>query len=321
MRILLFSSVILIALFSTFLFENNAIIAYGKSLGSTSPATNSPNLFAARNSALAASAIENRLSFILLHNSSFENRQSFKHLWTIPSVGEKLFTDNLGNAYVIKGDALTKYRENGTVFRLYSNKNLGKISHVDPLNPLKIVVFYKDFSQVLFLDNTVTENGNPIKLQDFGLELASLVAASYDNGIWVFDQVQYTLTRFDQQLKPTVQIQNLQQILGYALQPVFLAERENHLYMSVPDKGILQFDIFGTYVKTIPVKALTAFQVIDENLYYTDTTGNLKSFGIRTLQENSIPMPVRKIKNFRIEKDHLFLLREDSLSCYIFPEF
>lgn len=249
------------------------------------------------------------------------NRQSFKHLWTIPVSGEKLFTDNLGNAYVVKGDALTKYRENGTVFRLYSNKNLGKISHVDPLNPLKIIVFYKDFSQVLFLDNTVTENGNPIKLQDFGLELASLVAASYDNGIWVFDQVQYTLARFDQQLKPTVQIQNLQQILGYAPQPVFMAECENHLYMSVPDKGVLQFDIFGTYVKTIPVKSLSSFQVIDENLYYTDSTYNLKSFGIRTLQEKSIPLPTKKKKNFRIEKDRLYLLGEDSLSVYIFPEF
>jgi hypothetical protein len=253
------------------------------------------------------------LSFLIPYQSGF------KHIWTVPVKGEILVTDNLGNPIVIQGDALTKFRDNGTLFRLYSNKRLGKISSVDAMNPLKIVVFYKDFSRVLFLDNTLTENGTPIELEKMELEQASQVCASYDNGVWVFDGVEYTLTRFNQQMQKTVQILNLNQILNYALQPVFMMEHDNHLYMSVPDRGILQFDIFGTYIRTIPIIGINRFQVLGTTLYYFKTPGLLQAFQIKTLQESQLELPVKDYIDMRINQDRLYLLRNDSLSVYQFP--
>jgi hypothetical protein len=244
----------------------------------------------------------------------------WEKIWSIPIKGNKLFTDNLGNSFLLNKDQLTKYRENGTLFRTYSNKGLGNISSIDALNPLKIVVFYQDFSKVVFLDNTITENGFPIQLQDREWEQTSLVCASYDNGIWLFDQVQFSLIRLNQQLQVTTQIKNLNQILNLALQPVFMMEHENYLYMSIPEIGIFQFDIFGTYIKTIPIKGLSKFQVFNNILYYSNTPGVLNAYSIKTLQESTINLPINNYSDLRIEKSRLYLLHNDSLSVYQFPE-
>jgi len=152
------------------------------------------------------------------------------------------------------------------------------------------------------------------------MEQASVVCASYDNGLWVFDQVQYSLTRFNQQFKPTVQVKNLNQILGYTPQPVFMMEQNNHLYMSDTSNGVLQFDIFGTYIKTIPIKGLKKFQVFGDNLYYAQKTDYLNAFGLKTLQESTLELPVSDYIDIRISRNRLHILRADSLSVYEFPE-
>jgi hypothetical protein len=246
--------------------------------------------------------------------------QTWNKIFTVASKGDYLLTDNLGNSFVVRNDQLTKYRDNGTVFRLYSNKKLGKITSVDPMNPLKIVVFYRDFSQVVFLDNTVTENGDPILLTDWELEQASVVCSSYDNGLWLFDQVQYSLTRFNQQFKPTVQVKSLNQILGYTPQPAFMMEQNNHVFMSDTAHGILQFDIFGTYIKTIPVKGLKKFQVFGDNLYYANKEGFLVAYGLKTLQESRLKLPVTDFIDMRIGQNRLHILGSDSLIVFEFPE-
>lgn len=258
-------------------------------------------------------------SLLLFLSLILPQQSGFKKLWTIPVKGDQLVIDNLGNPLVIQGDAITKYRDNGSLFRLYSNKRLGKITSVDAMNPLKIVVFYRDFSRVLFLDNTLTENGTPIELEKLELEQASEVCASYDNGVWVFDGVAYSLSRFNQQMQRTVQILNLYQILGYTPQPTFMMEHDNHLYLNVPDKGVLQFDIFGTYIRTIPITGLDRFQVLGNSLYYSRKPGLLQAYQLKTMQESELELPVSDYKDLRINQDRLFLLRNDSLSVYQFP--
>ena len=246
-------------------------------------------------------------------------KSGFTHLWTIPVKGDKIATDNIGNPLVIDKDVLNKYLENGTFFRTFSNKRLGKISEIDAMNPLKIAVFYKDFSRIVYLDNTLTENGNAIELEKFDLEQASLICASYGNGIWVYDGVAYSLTRFNQEMQRTIQILNLNQILGYTPDPKYLMEHDNHLYMSVPERGILQFDIFGTYIRTIPIMGLTKFQVIGQTIFYSKTPGILDAFQIKTLQENHFELPINDYIDLCINQDRIYLLRKDSLSAYQFP--
>src|SRR5690349_15983847 len=59
--------------------------------------------------------------------------------------------DGLGNNYYIKNNVFIKQNETQTWE--YKNVALGKITSVDYVNPLKIVVFYEDFNTIITLDN------------------------------------------------------------------------------------------------------------------------------------------------------------------------
>ena len=59
-------------------------------------------------------------------------------------------TDNIGNIYAVKEDELMKYLPSGRFFARYSNLKLGSITAVDATNPLKIVLYYRDFQQIVF---------------------------------------------------------------------------------------------------------------------------------------------------------------------------
>lgn len=224
-------------------------------------------------------------------------------------------TDNLGNAYLIVGDELLKYDNAGNLSGKYSNKSLGKISFVDAGNPLNILLFYKDFSKILFLDNMLGEKGNPIKLQNYELEQASLVSASHNNGIWVYDRANFQLIRLDQQLKTVQQTGNLPQILGINLNPNFFMEYNNWLYLNNPETGILVFDIYGTYYKTIPVKNLKSFQVIDNTIFYYKEN-EFRSYHLKTMEESKIELPEQLPLNVRIEKNRLYILQPEHFSIY-----
>lgn len=252
--------------------------------------------------------------FISAHLCAQKNQ--WELLWKTAVKGKILGTDNLGNAYVINADVISKYRDNGQFYRVYSNKKMGKITFADVSNPLKIVLFYRDFSRIIFVDNTLTENGNPLQLEDRDLELASLACTSYDNGLWLYDPVRFVLVRFNQQLQETVRITNLNQILGYAPDPDFMTEHESMLYINDPERGILKFDIFGTYLSTIPLKGLRTFQVEANSVFYSNIKGKLMAFGLKTLQTDTLTLPTKAYEELNWWKDRIYFLSGDSLSAY-----
>lgn len=243
--------------------------------------------------------------------------QQYKFLSTIAVKGNSFTTDNLGNWFVINNDQLIRYRSPEREPYIYSNKRLGNITSVDASNPLKIIVFYRDFSKIVFLDNTLSENGAAITLQDFDLDQTSVVCTSYDNGFWVFDQQNFLLIRFDKQLNETVRIKNLHLIVNRAVEPNFMIEYDNRLYMNDPQSGILIFDIFGTYYKTIPIKKLVRFQVIGKYISYLDEQGKFMWYDMTLIENMEVKLP-RHISEIepRIEKDRLFIFKGDSLMLY-----
>lgn len=224
-------------------------------------------------------------------------------------------TDKLGNSFVVKGHEMFKYQPNASLQYRFSNLSYGDITFVDASNPLKILVFYKDFSRIVFLDNTLSENQSPITLQDIGLEQSSIVCSSYDNGLWIYDPVNFGLYRFDQELQIQQEIKNVHQLTRETIQPNFMVEAGDWLYLNDPEKGIFVFDLFGTFFKQVPIKGLTAFQVFGEEIYYYQHD-QLNSYHVRKMSENKYSLPASGCKAVRSEKDRLMLLKDKELFIY-----
>lgn len=176
--------------------------------------------------------------------------------------------DGFGNIYIIQNDQIIKYNAIGVLQKKFSVKRYGKIDFVDATNPLKILVYYKDFQQIVFLDNQLTASSNAISLETIGYEQTSLVCSSANNSFWIFDKQNNELSRFNAELKSLVKTGNLKRILDVDIKPNFMLEHNNYVYLNCPNEGILVFDIYGTFYKTIPLKNLKEFNVVNGDVFF-----------------------------------------------------
>ncbi|MBL0047730.1 MAG: hypothetical protein IPP32_06500 [Bacteroidetes bacterium] len=224
--------------------------------------------------------------------------------------GNFFTTDNLGNCYLVDKDEITKYDGNGTVFNKFSIKAFGTIESMDATNPMKIMVFYKDFSKLVYLDNTLSLNGNPIDLEELNLTQSKLVCASHSDGIWFYDQQKFALVRLDSKLAVAQTTSNLNQLLGIEINPNFMCEYNNSVYLNNPSTGILVFDIFGTYVKTIPLQNLTKFQVNNDAIIYS-LDSKAMSYTLKTTEQNELPLIDIKYKEIRIERGMIYAKNDE----------
>lgn len=252
--------------------------------------------------------------FLLVSYSAFSQSSKYKLITSIETNAGFFTTDNQCNIYIVKKDELIKYNKAGKQLCKYSNKRYGDISFVDASNMLKILVFYKNFSQVVFLDNMLSMNGEPLSFDKMGLQV-SLVGASFNNGMWIYDQQNFALTQLNTAYETVHHTENLNNLLSIELQPDKITEHDNKVYINNPATGILIFDIYGTYYKTVPVKNAKEFQVIGDQIYYM-TENKIKAYNIKTTEESEFNAPVNDFLGFRIEVETLFLRTANGISVY-----
>jgi hypothetical protein len=225
-------------------------------------------------------------------------------------------SDQLQNLYVIKNDVLEKYDESGKFLFSYSNNTLGRIDFVDPSDPMKVLVLYKAFPQFLILDNTLSESAAGVPLQQYGLEQVNLVCTSHDRGYWVYNPANMELLHLSaDDLVQNKSTGNISQLLNLEIHPNFLTEQNNRVFLNDPQSGILVFDNYGTYYKTVPLKGLNEFQVNGELIFYLQ--GNtIRTYNYRNLSEESTLLPDTNVRSMRIEKERLFILNSKGVDIY-----
>ena len=254
--------------------------------------------------------------FLIITLSSFQP-EDYELVRSIPFSGAVFTTDNLGNAYVIAENQLLQFDPKGRPKANYSENNIGALRSVDASNPLKILLFYSDFAQIQILDSKLSLQST-IDLRPMGFIQPTLICNSNNEGYWIYDAQDFQLKKIDLNLQVNVESGNITQAIGYNVDPNFLVEANNYVYLNDPASGILVFDLYGTYYKTIPFKHLSAFQIIADELLYANQN-KLISFNLKKLEEKEILLPAHdSLVNSRIERKELFLLTSASLNFYSF---
>jgi hypothetical protein len=215
---------------------------------------------------------------------------------------------------------LSKYDRAGQLQKTFSNKNYGTLTSVDVSNPLRIVLYYRDFNRVIFLDNMLSRIGDDLVLETLGLPTIHAVASSHDNGLWLFTEQNSELIRLNRNLQIENRSGNLAEITGKSSSPDRMLEKGDHLYMHCPGSGILIFDNFGTYWKTIPVVDEVHFQSADNDLVWFN--GRTISFiNIKTLEKGEYSEPSDSTAlDMRIENEAVYVLKKDSVLVYDRPK-
>jgi hypothetical protein len=248
----------------------------------------------------------------LFAKAPLDNLQLIK---TIDLQAQIITTDKLGNLYAVANEEIFKYDANGIFLQKNSLKSFGNLHSIDVSNPMKILAFYKDYNKILFLDNMLAPSGSTIDLSSIGFDQATLVAASHDNGMWVFNSLNFELVRMDPSLKISHQSGNIAQLTGNAIKPTALFENNNRVYLCDTLIGVLVFDVFGTYIKTIPIKSIIDLQVENNVIYFIDKKG-FGSFNTDLLKQNELPLPMSDIKQIRLQKNRVFMRMFKKIDIY-----
>ncbi len=240
----------------------------------------------------------------------------YKLIKSIPTSAQDITTDHLKNIYIVTNDnKVERYDSLGVLNGVFGDKRFGAVSGVDATSPFNIVIFFKDFATLLTCDNRFNTR-NLYKLTTLDINYVSAACLSHDNYIWFFDQQASRLKKIDAQYNILYNSADLSQLLGLAVTPNFLIERDGFIFLNDPDLGILVFDVYGTYYNSFPIIGLDSFQVIKNNIIFL-SEGKLKIFNYTDQSVREIPLPgVNDIRNVKLEKNRLYVLTETDLRIY-----
>ncbi len=103
--------------------------------------------------------------------------------------------DGLGAYYFINDNVFFKSKNN--VVSEYKNLSLGKISKVDIVNPLQLILFYENFNTSILLDNQLNET-QKINFSENGVSInATAIGLSAQNQLWVYNSLNQQMGLFD----------------------------------------------------------------------------------------------------------------------------
>ncbi|MEA3476729.1 MAG: hypothetical protein U9R60_00995 [Bacteroidota bacterium] len=245
--------------------------------------------------------------------------QDFTLKRSIPVKASYMCIDELGYIYLVDKNRLSKMGWEGTLMFTYSNLTSGDITTTDAGNPFKLLLFFMDFGNIEFLDNTLSLS-NTISLNIFGLELSTLAALSYNNGFWVFNPQNLELIRIDQFLQISDRTGNIHQVTGKSINPNFLLEKDDMVFLNDPEHGIMMFDKYGAYYKTINVKGLDYIQSFDKKLVFFQD-GKMTILDPATLEEISFTLPDTDYKMLAVllgkDEKKLYYLGDGVLKIYV----
>lgn len=256
------------------------------------------------------------LLFITSVTVSFQNPTKYLLIKSINiSASAHVTTDNLGNIYIYDGSLLTKYNSE-FIQTTYSTQTFGKISFVDASNPLKILVYFEDFGQIIYLDNNLSTIGDPISINNLGFYDTRLVCSSNNNGFWLFDNSQKQIVHINNELQTDKKSGNLELQQNTPFIPSYICEQNQTLWVMVPDQGIYLFDTWGTFIKRISIKDIKQFQVNKDILLYYQNN-RIHSYNTKTFEysDNEIPT-TDQTSEVRIEEKKIFIINKNKVEIF-----
>ena len=245
----------------------------------------------------------------------FLSATSFTLISTYDTKANSMAVDNFGSFYTASDNGVLKFSPEGKFLYRFDEFRYGKIGMIDVSNPMKMLVFYPDFMTVVILDRFLAPL-NTYNFFELGYQNISAIASSTDGRLWFYDNIEFKLKKLDEAGKVMRESQQLNVVMEQAPNPNFMVEHDNKVYLNDPAIGIMVFDIFGSYEKTIPLKGLKKFQVLQDQIIYYENN-QLSSYNSFTLELKSLALPDTAAVSLAVlEKNRLGIMKKERVDFY-----
>ncbi len=214
-------------------------------------------------------------------------------------------TDTFENIYYNINDVLYKKTPKKTY--QYNNLALGKINSISLFNPLELVVFYKDFNNVIILDNTLNE----IQKLSFIDKNISSVAKASKNNLWLYNTDAQQLELYNYKTKTVLAKSQPQSLLD----PKAMQGHANFVWVKTKDNTLKVFNNYGSEINTID-KNIEVFAInkLGDVIFKSDNSLYLKS---KTIEEINLNKNL-DIKNISVIDNKLYIFNGKAIFIFKF---
>jgi len=222
--------------------------------------------------------------------------------------------DEFKATYFIRNNALIKETEDNVLS--FQQNQLGEISSVDIRNPLKIVVFYRDYNTVVLLDNKLNVLAAPINfsVEELGQNIG-LVNLALANQLWLYSTDENRLHLWDYQTKKiTFSSKPLSFLKKSNFQPTQQLSTATDIYLT-DQKGFLKFNKYAQFESSLNFNEFSKIVRLADSFIY------LKNNRLyhQTLTEAPTDLAVRpyvKVKNFYANHGYLYIFDGESIFTF-----
>ncbi len=240
---------------------------------------------------------------------------------SVPGHYTDLNVDETENIYlVINESRLMKLDRNGDSVGVFNDiKKYGKIHSVDVSNPLKILLYYKTTSTILILDRLLSVR-QVIDLRKSNIQQVKAVRLSYDNNIWLFDEVESRIKKIDDNGRLLFQSNDFRNVFSAAPSFQSIFDNNGSLYLYDPEQGWFVFDYYGAYKKRLSFLNWQDPQVLNEKLVGRNDTSIFTAknidFDFKTM---STTVSFKLAVKVQHTSKHTYILFQDRLEIYDAP--
>ncbi|GAA4376392.1 hypothetical protein [Hymenobacter koreensis] len=199
--------------------------------------------------------------------------------------------DRRGNLYVTDAkNNLRQFTADGQPLAVYSPPLPGHTAQVEAWNTTKIMVFYDDRQELLFLDRFLAPISSTrlSTLSDGQIRTATLAP---DENLWLLNESDLRLSQYNPPQQRFSINTPLDLLLGRNKPDFrFLREYQNNLYLVDHNSDVWVFDNLGNFRKRLPFQGLNALGFRGDELYFLKDN-QLHFFHLYQLKERTQPLP------------------------------
>ncbi len=258
-------------------------------------------------------------SFLLAPASHAQNDSAFIFNKIIPGSFSYFTIDNLDNIYLVNnGNQLKKINSDGDSAGIFNDvRKYGKLFSIDATNPLKLLLYYQNFSTIVVLDRFLNIR-NVINLRKQGIFTVKTIAASYDNNIWLFDEGDGKLKKIDDNGEVLLETVDLRLALDTVPSPTSIIDQDGFVNLYDPNKGFYIFDNYGTLKNKTPFLHWKNAEVIGKNLYgFSDTSLYQYQTGSLNLKEYRLPPWFSNAIQIKAGNSKVYVLQKEGLQQFL----
>ena len=241
---------------------------------------------------------------------------NFQLIAKIDTLAKFASVDNFGNLFVVtpKNEVL-KFNAKGHFLWNYTNNSFGNITQIDVTDPLRVILFYAAFQQIVVLNNNLSEISSYSFNQNPNLQI-TMVASANNNGFWVYDQINRELKKLTNAFTDDLSSGNIYQRNGFDIQADDMISDEQHVYIHDALEGIRIFDLYGNFIKSALIKTSGGFDVNGDFIYFFNNQ-KLMSFALQTFEQQEIKLPGKgPYTHVSLRFNRLVVLNEKGLTLW-----